>query len=349
MKISIVCHRFYPHFGGTERVAELQARGLAGLGHQVTVWTSTEPEWNRDRDPDRRSDSGFQQDGPWSVRHLPTVYVPIGPSRSPLRIVRWWPPEVWHEADVVHIHGYRVWCSDMYLPFAGGCPAVQFIQPHGFWALSHRNSFSDRAHFRWWTHALRAIPNYLALTDLEVDQVSRTGYAGRFYPLTTPVSPVRAVPRTSEPHRPVALYVGGFEPNKRVQLLTESMPDGWNLRIAGRLSRAELEQAYADCDVVVLASDYEGFALTPVEGMSGGKPFVSTAVGQCPSWAQEGAGFVVPIEAGEFRKQFPEALRRLEDPETYAACSRAGRQIAARYDPNESARKLALLYQQAGA
>jgi len=70
--------------------------------------------------------------------------------------------------------------------------------------------------------------------------------------------------------------------------LAEALGVSQNLRITGYLSREELMQAYAACDVFVSPSDFEGFGLATIEAAAFGKPIVTTNVGAIPYLLQNG-------------------------------------------------------------
>ena len=92
--------------------------------------------------------------------------------------------------------------------------------------------------------------------------------------------------------------------------------------------RSDMRRLLAACDVVALASDWEGFGLALLEAMAAGRPVVATAVGGVPEVVSDGeTGILVP--AGDMFG-FAEALARLLRDDTtrhrmgVAAARRAG-------------------------
>ena len=92
--------------------------------------------------------------------------------------------------------------------------------------------------------------------------------------------------------------------------------------------RSDMPRLLAACDVVALASDWEGFGLALLEAMAAGRPVVATAVGGVPEVVRDGESGIL-VAAGD-TSAFAEALARLLRDETTrqrmgtAAARRAG-------------------------
>jgi len=125
------------------------------------------------------------------------------------------------------------------------------------------------------------------------------------------------------------LHVGNLEPRKQVPVLaaacnlagvplvlaggavtTIEAPVG--AQLLGHVSQADLPALYAAATVVAYVSNYEGFALPPVEAMACGATVVATRVGALPDVARDGIEFV-PI--GD-EQQLAKVLRELFDDES---------------------------------
>jgi D-inositol-3-phosphate glycosyltransferase len=83
--------------------------------------------------------------------------------------------------------------------------------------------------------------------------------------------------------------------------LAEALGVSQNLRITGYLSRRELMQAYAACDVFVSPSDFEGFGLATMEAAAFGKPIVATSVGAIPYLLPNGRSALLVPQRDEAR------------------------------------------------
>lgn len=141
------------------------------------------------------------------------------------------------------------------------------------------------------------------------------------------------------------LFVGRFDEQKGVDVLLEavamlgehahavlagasvvggggeySMPS--NGTAVGWVSPEELEALFAQADVLVVPSRWEGFGLIAVEGMRAGLPVVASAVGGLPEVVQDGiTGLIVEPNSSQALVQ---ALLSL-DGETLARMGEAGR------------------------
>lgn len=68
------------------------------------------------------------------------------------------------------------------------------------------------------------------------------------------------------------------------------------IRLAGRVSEAELQQLYADAFLFTLATRFEGYGIVFDEALLRGLPIVSTRVGAVPDTVPADAGLLVPPE-----------------------------------------------------
>jgi len=109
-------------------------------------------------------------------------------------------------------------------------------------------------------------------------------------------------------------------------------------------TRADVAELLAECDVLVLSSDYEGLGLTVLEAMAAAKPVAATAVGGVPELVENGvSGILVP-------RRDPEALARAilrlaRDPELRRRMGQEGqRRALARFDISRTAREYEALY-----
>lgn len=111
-------------------------------------------------------------------------------------------------------------------------------------------------------------------------------------------------------------------PDAELLMVTRDAPDnpGDGVRVLGRLSDAELEQAYATAWAFCLPSSYEGFGIPYVEAMASGLPVVSVPnIGARYVTADGEFGVLAEMDG------LGAALRRvLTDPDELDALSKAG-------------------------
>jgi glycosyltransferase involved in cell wall biosynthesis len=316
-------HRYFPATGGSERIGQMIAEGVARRGHSVVVVTQAEPEA-----------PAIEELNGVTVRRI--AMRKIGRFRIPrgyLPLLRGL------EADVFHLHGNRIWCADYYLPWARSFSWPQVITPHGFYHYWMR-----RGLLRWWYYQhyfparLRAFDSYVALTQGERAQVQGWGYpidrlcvipnavdGAEFSSPPHGTEAVRASWGLQTPH--IGLYVGALFDNKRVDRLirvTARLRDEWGLvviggdgppspydrshceRLARQLSapvrflgaqpRSTVISAMFAADAYWQGSAFEGFGVSLLEAMAAGLPFVAMKAGAAQELSQTGAGFCVTSE-----------------------------------------------------
>ena len=165
--------------------------------------------------------------------------------------------------------------------------------------------------------------------------------------------------------------VGTVQPRKRVDRVIEAFvraggaTRGWELAVAGRLRpgyapawlRAlppgvhwlgpldddDLRALYAAAEIVMTASEYEGFGLTVLEAMASGCAVIAPAVTSIPEVTGD-AALLVPRSNAEL---LGDALARLlDDPTERAALSGRARRRAAGFTWEETARRTREVYEE---
>ena len=168
--------------------------------------------------------------------------------------------------------------------------------------------------------------------------------------------------------------VGTVQPRKHVErviaafVAAEAAARGWELVIAGRLrpgyapswlralppavrwlgplSDDALGALYAAAEIAVSASEYEGFGLTVAEAMASGCAVVAVATSSIPEVVGD-AGLLVPRSDASL---LAAALARLvAEPETRAALAARGRERAAGFTWDATARRTRQVYEEAAA
>jgi alpha-1,3-mannosyltransferase len=343
-------HRYFPAPGGTERVVQLLAENLVVQGHRVTVLTQQEPqvadhEWLQGVEVIRiptRSMAGLRLPSGYLRRlrsidadlfHLHGNRIWCADFYFPVARLFHWPQLLTGYGFyqyAIHPQAWDRWYFERYFPRA--------VQAFGAYACLTEH---ERGQLLGWgvpAQLLQRIPLGVDLNE--------------FASSPEPPATVRAGWALPTPH--VAVYAGGFFENKRVDRLIEAVArvrDRWGLVLLGRdvpaspynatycaalarnlgvsavfrgpVARAEIVSSFAAADVIVSASEYEGFGITMAEALAAGRPFVAWRAGAIPEMAATGGGIVVDSEAG-----VAEALVHLESEEVRTAMGRRGRDAA---------------------
>jgi len=105
------------------------------------------------------------------------------------------------------------------------------------------------------------------------------------------------------------------------------------LRIVGRLPHQELPRIFAECDVFVFPSFFEGFALVLLEALASGLPIVSTTATAAPDLITDGVeGFI--LEPGDESGLAERMERFIDDPSLAFRMGGAGRKKAEEFSWN---------------
>jgi glycosyltransferase involved in cell wall biosynthesis len=98
--------------------------------------------------------------------------------------------------------------------------------------------------------------------------------------------------------------------------------DGGAVRFEGGISNERLTELYAEAEVAVVPSLYEGFSLPAIEAMACGVPLLATTGGALPEVAGDAARLVPPNDPGALAL---ELLDLLEDDDARRSLGLAGR------------------------
>ncbi len=185
---------------------------------------------------------------------------------------------------------------------------------------------------------------------------------------------VRLPDRAPGPRRPIVLHVGAIQARKNLVRLVRAfraLPPEWRLVLAGGrgygagevfeaiaasparerietpgyVNRAELERLYATAGLLAFPSLDEGFGIPVLEAMAWGLPVLASNRAALPEVGGDAAVYVDPLE----EEQLAEELKRLaSDVELRQRLARRGRERAARFRWEDSARAVAAVYRETG-
>ncbi len=200
------------------------------------------------------------------------------------------------------------------------------------------------------------------------------GIAARFAPPSPQA--IAALRQAKNLARPYLLMVGTLEPRKNHAFLVEVFENlprfdgqlviagmrGWryepilqrmrqstrcaDIRYLDYLTDAELPALYAGAELFLFPSLYEGFGFPPLEAMACGTPVLSSTGGALAEVLGQGALLLDNFDSARWAAA---AERLLDDSAARQALIAQGRQQAARYRWQETARQTWQLYRQVAA
>jgi glycosyltransferase involved in cell wall biosynthesis len=170
------------------------------------------------------------------------------------------------------------------------------------------------------------------------------------------------VKKTFNKERPVILQIGTW-PNKNLERVAVALKGlSCKLSIIGKLSDEqkriiaennidysnhfhlsdqELVKQYADADIVVFASTFEGFGLPVIEAQAMGRPLITSNISPMKEVAGEAACFVNPFEINSIRKGI---MKVIEDDNFRETIIVKGFENVKKYDPEKIADQYLFLY-----
>jgi glycosyltransferase involved in cell wall biosynthesis len=116
-----------------------------------------------------------------------------------------------------------------------------------------------------------------------------------------------------------------------------------NFRELGRVSDAQLVEAYHSCDLVVFASHYEGFGLPIIEAQAVGRAVVTSNLSSMPEAAGKGALLVDPSDPQAIHQA---VIRIIADPELRTSLIQEGFKNVERFRPEPVAKLYEGVYRQ---
>ena len=189
------------------------------------------------------------------------------------------------------------------------------VIPYGIETARFRHSPGERARRR----AELAVPHERLVLLFVGDEFERKGLA-------------RAIAALARGRTDAELWAIGREDPRAYRALAARLGVGDRVRFLGRRPQAELPSWYSACDVFVLPSRQDSWAIPPIEAMAAGRPVVVSEYTGSHEVVEEGAnGYVV--KGGGSPEEIAALLDGpLADPETRAAIGARAAAVAARFD-----------------
>jgi glycosyltransferase involved in cell wall biosynthesis len=268
------------------------------------------------------------------------------------------------------------------LPWRLSVPGVVTVHDLAVYACPETFAWPQRLHFRLCVPpSVRRAARVIADSEHARDDLMSRFHLDR---QRVPVVPLAVPAALAAPPTPAAVgalrtrhrlgerlvaCVGTIQPRKRVEHVIDAFgrargaERGWELVIAGRLrpgyqpawlqalpagvrwlgtlDDGNLRALYAAAAVAVSASEYEGFGLTVLEAMAAGCAVVAVAVSSVPEVAGDAAVLVPRSDPALLGDAL---LRLLDDPAARASLAERGRQRAATFSWEETARRTRGVY-----
>ena len=368
MKVLIVSAYALPHIGGVEVIVEQQARSLAELGCDVTIFTSASGSAVGVHEHDDGYRVVRSRAWNWFEARWGVPFPVFGPG------VVWKLGKLIRDTDVMHIHDVTYQSS-----LVGGLVARLLRRPfrltqhvavveHGNPSVRwlQRSAYGTYGRLLWrWASDITVynpiVQDFLAERGVAPDKTILT-YNGIDTRTFRPGDEA-GIAATKAHHglsttKPLVLFVGRLVPKKGVDKLIEASGPEYQIVLVGSgtapalrpgvvclgpLDRDELRAVYQACDIFAFPAVGEMLTLVMQEAMACGLPVVATRAPEYEEYGFDPEGLeLVPSEADAFRKAF---LAILGDEDRMTRMKKFSRIVAEeRFDWRANARDLLDLY-----
>ena len=347
MKILVVTGIFPPDIGGPATYVPEIARALLEKGHEVSVVTTSEPEW-LDLDDNEHPFPVFRMN-----RKMPLAWRSFHFSKTIFRQAK--------KADVVLANGVLVEAT--VASFLARKPMVQKIVGDPTWERAkNRGWITDNfetfqnGNYGLTIEALKKLTTFAACRAEKIIVPSRylSDWVRRWgipqdkivviynsvqpldlvdpapVPLTSSLTLVtacrlvswkrvdliiRAIGQTDE----VGLLICGDGPEKnKLEQLARDLELTDRIYFAGQQTRKDTLALMAGCDIFILNSTYEGLSHVILEAMSLGLPVIATSVGGNPELVKHGETGLL-IKSGDSEALRSAILQLIRSPELLQA------------------------------
>lgn len=193
------------------------------------------------------------------------------------------------------------------------------------------------------------IPNGTTLLEykpFKKEEITNTlVYAGRLEKFKGVDYLIEAMPEIISEFPDTQLFIAGDGGKKNdLEILTNKLNLGSNVKFLGHLNRNELEKLYQRSAIVIMPSTWpEAFGKIGIEAMSVGRPIVASDVGGISDWLIDGqTGFMIPPKDS---KAIAEAvIKLLSNHNLLTEMSKKARAKSEEFDLNKHADEIERIY-----
>jgi glycosyltransferase involved in cell wall biosynthesis len=334
LRVTQVCHRYYPHIGGVETHVQQISEKMAEQGYEVEVLT-TDPTGELPEE-EEINNVVVRRFKSWAPQNS------IFQSASLRRYLQS------NTFDVLHAHNYHALPAlyaakarkrlFIFTPHYHGA-SQSFLRnlllyPYRFWGrgvfkqaewvicVSNYEKQLIRNHFTLCVDKLITIPNGVNLSEFRRHRSMRNPkrllYVGRLEEYKGVQHIIRALTQLRDYHLTI---IGGGVYEAQLKRLSCRLGVDVQITWCSDVEREELLRAYESAGVFVMPSRFEAYGITVAEALAAGLPCIVAQNSALEEFVDDETCLGIDVERRDVSSQIVRAVRRLE-----------GRRAARRHD-----------------
>ena len=286
---------------------------------------------------------------------------------------------IWKDYDVVHIHGHGRFTSFFAFQFLKDKLPIVYT-PHGFF---HTNKFYfiKKIHDLFYNKLIKYSTYFIALSELDKQKFMKIGIPEKkieIIPNFINIKEFRMKSnRTSflkkyglNPKNKTILCLGRIHKSKGLQYVVEAVKDldvnliiagrdvgfvnvlkrkisdlkiGGRVKIMGEVSSKNRLKCYANCDIFILFSQWEGFGIVMIEAMAAGLPVIVSDRGPLPTIVKDGKNGLV-AKFPDVRSLKEKISMLIRDKKLYDKIKLNEKRFVKRFDTEKVVKRIEELY-----